>query len=59
MDRSEPGRALGDLCREGLDTYAKLSQESSDDGDGLRPAAPRVDENLGISARGQDQLLAA
>ena len=59
MDRSETGRTLGDICREGLDTDAELGQESSDDGDGLRPAPPRVDENLGISARGKYQLLAA
>ena len=59
MDRSETGRALRDICREGLDTYAELGQELSDDGDGLWPVTPRVDEDLGMSARGKDELLAA
>ncbi len=59
MDRSETGRALGDLRRQGLDTHTELGEESPDDGDRLRPATPRVDEDLGIPAGGKYQLLAA
>ena len=55
--RPEPGGAFGDVRREGLDADAEIGQESPDERDRIGPAAPGVDEDLGIRARRQDQRL--
>jgi len=54
---TEPGGALGDACRERLDANTQVGQEPLDERDRVGPAAPGVDEDLGVRARGQDQLL--
>jgi len=53
----EPGGQLGDLLGERCDADAQVRHESPDDRDRVGSAAPRIDEDLGVRARGQDQLL--
>ena len=53
----EPGGQLGDLLGERCDADAQVRHESPDDRDRVGSAAPRIDEDLRVRARGQDQLL--
>ena len=53
----EPGGPFGDLLGERLDSNAQVGHESPHDRDRVRSAAPGVNEDLGVRARRQDQLL--